>query len=39
MKRIYDKSDFGEVFEEGKERLALELLEEQKLALLRRIAE
>ena len=39
MKRIYDKSDFGEVFEEGKERLALELLEEQELAMLRRIAE
>jgi len=39
MKKIYDKADFGEVFEEGKQRLELELLEEQEIALLRRIAE
>ena len=39
MKKIYDKADFGEVFEEGKERLELELLDEQKLDLLRRMTE
>jgi len=38
MKKIYDKTDFGEVFEEGKQRIELELLEEQEIALLRRIA-
>jgi len=38
MKKIYDKADFSEVFEEGKQRLELELLEAQEIALLRRIA-
>ena len=39
MKKVYDRADFGAVFEEGKQRLELELLEAQEIALLRRIAE
>ena len=32
MQRIYDKADFGSVYQEGKQRLELELLEEQEVS-------
>ena len=32
LKKVYDKTEFGSVFEDGKQRLELELLGEQELA-------
>jgi len=32
LQHIYDKADFGSVYQEGKQRLELELLEEQELS-------